>query len=541
MIGLLKRLWAGMRKIGKFLLPIGKQVGKRANPILVWTLHILAVVLGLLLLYWLNGVFKVPPLVDTRLPILRNTWLPILGLLLYLLGWNVYWLLATPSESTRQFPEIDNAWEEARQALTHANIDPTSRPLYLVLGHPEAAEVHLFEAARLEWNVPQTPKQPAAWLHVYANRDSNPDNEGIYVTCSEVSLMGKLATRLMLKDLGSTQQEQQEAQVSVTDATLEPGADAQQILRTLRQAPEGRGHERANTALWRRSVRPESAVIPDIRNDETVVAEYTARLEYLCERITEDRAPFCGINGILVLLPLGASDSKACAAQTADLCHRDLQTIRRVVGVRCPVYVLQTDLETTWGFFEFVQQTPKEARSSRVGRSFPLDTDLDPDSAGKAIVESLEWMCLHEMRDLVYKKHLKVESSLEHDPRNETRRNVRLYRFLTMLTQRRQHLAQIVKNALITKLVPGTNSTSESWFYGGFYLAATGEDRDTEQAFVRGVLSKLNEQQMYVCWTHETIVQDQRDNAQATVGFVILGILWGVVIGYFVWRFWLNT
>ena len=411
-------------------MPFGSKFGGTARPVLVWIVHILAVIIFLVLLLILNRVLGLSKYIPSRFPILQHTWLPLLGLLVYLLGWNIYWLFFIPAEPTRRFPEIDEAWDEALQTLNRIRIDLTDRPLFLILGHPEAKEENLFEAADMDLVVPKTPDRTDAWLHVYANRDENPDNQAIYVTCSKVSLMGKLATRMALEDM--TEWERRDGNAS-SGKTLGPGElGAMRVMRDLHSNRENQGNAKPKTALYNRNLRRYvDEPIPDLRQEQTIIKEYSDRLSYLCERIVADRSPFCGINGILILLPLVASDTEDDASQAAECMKQDLQTVRESIGVCCPVFVLLTDLETTWGFTEYVCQRAPEERLERIGQRFPLKTDLDPEALAKQIGDSVSWMCTQRLREDWVRDFFKVESQSGDDVEELTQRNARLFRLLT--------------------------------------------------------------------------------------------------------------
>ena len=62
------------------------------------------------------------------------------------------------------------------------------------------------------------------------------------------------------------------------------------------------------------------------------------------------RQPYCPLNGLLVLVPLAATDSDDDAQNTAECLQRDLQTLRAVLKVDCPQFALLCDLEMLCNF-----------------------------------------------------------------------------------------------------------------------------------------------------------------------------------------------
>src|SRR5262249_46582605 len=88
-----------------------------------------------------------------------------------------------------------------------------------------------------------------------------------------------------------------------------------------------------------------------LKNAEEI-ERHLARLNYLCEKIAQTRRPYCPLNGILLLVPWAATESEAVAHPVGHLCQRDLEVIRTVLRVHCPVFALVCDLEREMGFRE---------------------------------------------------------------------------------------------------------------------------------------------------------------------------------------------
>src|SRR5262245_31532530 len=195
-MGLLTRIWVGFTQLLGLILPFfGKAADvRRWSPGLTWFLRILLLALVLGLLWYINNYVLPKNWFLGRAPnrLVREIWLPGLFLLFFILSWLGWWLwqLLTPEAERSDFPDIDAAWEEGREALTRGGIDLTSPPLFLILGKPAGSIDALMQAAQIQFTVRQSPARGDAPLHVFANP------EGIYVTCEGCSLSGKQAALL---------------------------------------------------------------------------------------------------------------------------------------------------------------------------------------------------------------------------------------------------------------------------------------------------------------------------------------------------------
>jgi hypothetical protein len=531
MLNPFKAIGDGIRKVVGVLVPVQKK--SAASPGLRWTVHLIILAVVLVGLYFVNRALELYRYV-TSWDLIKWTWLPLLFLLLYLLGWTAWWLwkLLAAAEEKVGFADIESAWNEGVQALQRAGVQLTEVPLFLMLGRPEAPEEFLFQAARLDLIVKQTPNRATAPLHVCATRDA------VYVTCAGASVLGHHASILALEGL----QEWPGRRTAEIDAEG-PGANTGTLLpgvverKALGSESVGFLEGRPNSALERRQKRRDlNLSLPDLRKDRDALETDTARLEYLCSLIARDRQPFCPVNGILLLIPFGASDNEELARQTAEHGQRDLATVRRAFQMRCPVFGLVCDLETTWGFYEFVNQQKGDSRMQRLGQRFPLATDLSETLLREQIESSVQWMCSKLVREWVY--HLFRAGQADADGTMKALTpNVKLFRLLDLMHLRQNLLGYVLKYALLPgEQVPG--ESKEPWFYGGCYLAATGVDKDREQAFVRGVLDRLAESQAAVCWTEETVARDAASQSQAKIGYVVLAGLWLLLVVLVGWNLW---
>src|SRR5262245_50195918 len=504
MLNFFAKIWNGFIQFLAILLPFGKDSRwRRMGRGVRLTLQIIVLALIVVGLYLLDRNFLGRRVVP-NLP--EGFWSPLLFLLVYFLIWTAWWiwklLMEEPEPST--FPDIDTAWKEATRALAQAGIRLTDWPVFLVLGRPEAPEEHLFSAAQLQLVVKQTPPGPHVPLHVYASRDA------IFITCPGASLLGKHAAYLALEDIDELGAGGEgEGEVPGGDQTIRPSRKEKKVIERLVKI----GGRQMNV-LERRAARRElEKPMPDLLKNAAEVETLQARLSHLGRLIVRDRQPFCAINGVLVLAPIGGTDTSYDAQQTAEICARDLATVRQMLKMQCPIFVLACDLEALPGFSEFIQRVPAKERAGRLGQRFPLaPLDTGGDKVMEQVDESIHHLCNNYIRDWVYRSF--QADGLEDN--KATAINTGLYLFLDEMRARKKNLGRILTHG-IAKEGPAP------LLYGGCYLAATGADKDRSQAFVAGVFKRLLENQSYVTWTDEALNEDRRYHRRANVGYVLLG------------------
>jgi hypothetical protein len=542
MRGFFTAIWSGLVSLGGLLMPLGHRAGSAIrSPAVRWALHLLAVALVLLLLYLLNERLGIYRLIPTAFRLVAHVWLPVLFLLVYALGWLGWWLwrLLTAEEEASYYPDIDAAWDAAVHSLATHRLGVADLPLFLVLGRPEGPEgLDRFEkarvgeealfnqAAQLNLIVKQAPAGAQAPLHVYAGRDA------LYVTCAGASLLGRQAA-LLAGDVEAPASVDMAGQPNLgespADATLRPGSapvQVQKIVDMVRDiAKEGREpteEERREIRRLERLDRPR----PSLMKDNAAVADLTARLRHLCRLIVRDRRPYCPVNGVLVLVPLAATDSDADAQGTAETLAGDLQTVRATFKADCPLFAMVCDLESLPGFREFIGRQGGEDRKRRVGQRFAMGTDLRGEPLTEAVAGAVEWLCNDVLRDWVYRL-FKVESPGRDDQTTAVAANARLYQMLGELRDREARLARVLTRGL----VGGWDGAPR---FGGCYLGATGAEAG-EQAFVAGVFRRLTDGQNSVAWTPEARAEDARYRRLVSVGYSVLAGLGVLVLAVAGW------
>jgi hypothetical protein len=515
-MNLIESIWSFLSFVVSLVSPFAPQRPTvKIAPGLRWFLHAFVIALILVALWFVNEKFEIFRLIPNP-TWASHYWLPIIFVLLYALavtGWWIYRILMAEPEAT-DFPDIDEAWEEAVDALDQAGVSLTEVPVFLVLGRTETPEEHFFQGAQLNFVVKGAPVGVRHPLHVYGNRD------GVFITCSGCSLLGKQASLLALEGIadegGATNDGPVMGIGDDAGATLKPGHAEQKIIKKL-----ARMIGTQMNGLQKRMLRRESNLpMPNLLASSEDVETLTLRMAHLCRLIFRDRQPYCPINGVLVLVPLGATDTEIDAQQSAELCHRDLSVIRRVMKVQCPIFAMAVDMEQLPGFRDFIHRRTASERARRIGQRFPLNPpDLRDEGLHDKLGEAVQWLGHNIVRDLVYRV-------FKTEPGGKLGVNHDLFLLLDEMRDRKDHLARFIVQG-IARDVDGP------LLFGGCYLAATGAERERDQAFVRGVLARLFENQNYVSWTEQALAEDSRCHSATWAGYVVLGVLVALLGGGF--------
>ena len=152
-MNLLERIWQFLIFLTSLLSPFeGQRPTYKIAPGLRLFLHGFVIAIILVILWCINEYMpirsneKIYQLISNP-RWASHFWLPIIFILLYALavtGWWIYRLLMAEPEAT-DFPDIDEAWEEAVDALDAAGVPLTEVPVFVVLGRTETPEEHFFQ------------------------------------------------------------------------------------------------------------------------------------------------------------------------------------------------------------------------------------------------------------------------------------------------------------------------------------------------------------------------------------------------------------
>jgi hypothetical protein len=530
---------SALKALGALVLPVapGPRTLPGLGPAARWALRAAVLAATLAALGGVNYALELNRLLVPPHRSLGHFWLPLLFLLLYGLCATGWWLWSQlgPGREEDGFPDVEAAWGEAVRALDRAGVDLGEAPLFLVLGRPQGSLDALFDAAEVRFPVRGEPRRDDAPVRVFAAR------EAIFVACPGASILGRLSLippppDPAGRDAAGVDPEGESGFMTFGAFGLAPVVGPG--IATLAQAA-GRGPGQylpeELEMLGRLAVAGQAhaggeavrATPADEARDKAEFDLQEARLRHLARLIARDRRPFCPINGILVLIPVAATDNDHQATRVGLLCRRDLAAIREATQVRCPAYVMVCDLEFLPGFRDLIGRLPEDQRRRRMGQRFPLLPDVDAAALPALLEGALRWIAHNQLPARV-DSLWRVEGDGEASAAEAVRGNVRLYQLLHQIRERQARLARVLTRAVITDGTPTT-------MLGGCYLAGTGPDARNERAFIPGVFRRLVETQDLVSWTPELLAREAGYRRWARIGYVALGLLTASCVGLIVY------
>ncbi len=427
-----------------------------------------------------------------------------------------YWLEGDASE----FPDIDRAWLAGLAELERNGVDPTSLPMFLVLGAAsEQQEQALFAATRLRFRIQHHPKGAMA-LRWYVH------DEGIWVVASEVGQTTALAALGERAGHGGAQELPNDAPLAASHGqtvaidTLDPRQTvaAGSLKGTTEAASSIRGtleiSQTMEAGITQTATMARARTAPVQLSDE-LAKRQSRRLAHLVRLIRRVREPWCPLNGLLVLLSyrvIQRGDKESVELKHA--VAADLETLRRELGLRLPLIALVCGMEAEPGFHELVKRLGSEkVRDNRFGSKFrPWDPATD---------ENLEALCYHGCRpfqDFIYRLFRERDAlSADHAVGNR-----RLFSLLCKIRRLQPRLKGILMDSFG---YDSSRSEPPEWLLmGGLYFAATGE-RPDQQAFVKAVFERMAELQESLEWTPQALRSDRRYKTLGNLCYVAAGVL----------------
>jgi hypothetical protein len=266
-----------------------------------------------------------------------------------------------------------------------------------------------------------------------------------------------------------------------------------------------------------------------LRNDEVVDLQ-TRRLRHVCRLLVRDRRPFCPVNGLLLLVPLGATAGPVEASETAGVCRHDLEVARSALQLDCPIVAVLCDADRLPGFVELARHFPDAgAGPARVlGQHFPLIPDLPPAEMQAMIEGGLAWVADALLPLVVGRLWRREGEDGLADRVAAVEVNMRLYEFLQQCRQRLLLLGRLAARVVVRDDGPP--------LLGGCYVAGTGPDA-RDQAFLAGVVRRLLEQQNDVAWAPTALAEDASYRRYAVAGYVVLALTVAAVAAT-LWMWW---
>lgn len=281
------------------------------------------------------------------------------------------------------------------------------------------------------------------------------------------------------------------------------------------------------SSVWTTSYPASPAAEAASRRKPVLVSHHYAsaclqELQYLGQLIRNARQPLCPINGILSLIQFESIHASAAELEELQKALRaDMDTIQYAFQLRVPVSALVVGLEKERGFRELVLRVGRDrALNQRFGRRF--DVHALPT---KSELQSLAVHVCGVFEDWAYSLFREEQSLMRPG-------NTRLYELLAKVRcEWKVRLTELLTGGFGCE--PGKNNESSSNLFSGCYFAATGETPD-RQAFVKGVIDKLGEEQELIEWTSEARRANQRQNIMANLGMIVtVALLICLLIMYF--------
>lgn len=261
-----------------------------------------------------------------------------------------------------------------------------------------------------------------------------------------------------------------------------------------------------------------------------VAAQYSAvclqQLRFIGDMLARSREPVCPLNGVLVLLQF--ESIYATPAEIEELQQAiaaDVATLQYATQLRCPVTALVVGLEKERGFQELVRRVGKErSMTQRFGRKF--------DVRAIPTAEELTALSAHvcgAFEDWVYVL-FREDATLARPG------NPQLYELLSKVRCTwKTRLADILALGFGCEMTE--DAQRRSLLFSGCYAASTGETPD-RQAFVKGVVEKLLEEQELVEWTPDALRHQKRRQLFAAVGTLTCALLLLGFVATAVYRWW---
>jgi type VI secretion system protein ImpL len=257
------------------------------------------------------------------------------------------------------------------------------------------------------------------------------------------------------------------------------------------------------------------------------------------------------VRGVVVLFPVPWA-SRGEAVPEAGALRDDLQAIRRILRVNCPIYAVVPGMETVPGFTEFLQRMARQVGPQmlerRVGFGIP-DTRV---FSGELISSGLVWLSGWFG---TWTGSLMAGDPLNHDG------NAELATLDSEIRRYRKRFRAICEAAFLTP------SESEPLLFRGLYLVGSGREASSQgfaAGLLRGARSLIPSDHSSTRWTAEAQADDRRHivaalavaavglflsliiwmplvrkSGLASVGLLLLAIAWAVVgfrAGRSVWR-----
>jgi hypothetical protein len=448
---------------------------------------------------------------------------------------------------TSEFPDIDDAWDHALLALDRLGFDIRDVPLFAVVGTTPATEAEFFSSIGIEWKaiVPPRETDSQSCLRLYL------DEKACFVALSNV---GAYARQLvnpeaavhdvapqgirpggMLETFGAvlpksnpssampTMTPQQFAMISQGNKpeTASPRQPSYSGLRTM--LPGMMDHPQQTWSPAQASGPAPTALPAPLEQSQTALG--LRRLNYFLKLLSADREPFCGINGLLSVLPVRWTASSTSLELLSSL-KADLHQFQTVLRQSFPVVALLSDIESLPGFRAFLNRMRRiDLRvedKTRAGTRCPMGTVMDRKHSEWVIDKSVDWF-----RDWIFRLFAVTTQDNQRDEGYQGLDDASNRDLYSLLCTLQKHRTTLWRQLELVFSPQGELPLRVS----GYYFAAKGPSR----AFLRGVLQKLEDEQNEVAYFPSSCRRDKRLKTCAMLA-VLCGLAFLIADGYLAWE-----
>jgi len=511
-------------------------------------IHVVAVIAGLIGLFVCQNYFRLDGLVRSSLPVVRFTWLPLVGTLLYATAWTSWFVAKTfrmPAEKPLE-RNVASVLQNSLDRFSRAGIDITETPLFLVLGSPAGGIRDFFAASHTDLAVLPVAEEENDPIQVCGNRDA------IYVCCREASLLGNFTNRLALsrkrqnsvattisENTAVSQEpahdwhESDAVSASTSTNVQQLGGVATTVVATptksqakpkVENATVGRVQEtlehletltgREETSASNAVLQPSTMKLPFVCLEPSNAEEILIRLDGLCREIAEIRQPYCPINGVVMMIPLAATETIEMADHVGMRIERDLQTVAEATESSISVQAIFCDLEHCEGSDAFLERFPETQRHRRLGAILPAPPASESDAGPVGIDKAVNWIC----HDLFPPLGCRLMSRDLQDYSNDSaarQRNRSIHTLVDAMRRRRDGMSRMLRRAIA--------SNAGRVRIRGCFVAATGAAGESKRGFAEGIVPLILDMQNEVQWTSERHNRDAwQQRAAAAIYATIL-------------------
>ncbi len=420
-------------------------------------------------------------------------------------------------EETSLYPDIDEAWKAGIESLNQVGLAPASGkvPFFLVLGGGSVEEAFV-EQMRATGETFRVRAVPAAGNSAPALRWYATDS-AVYLFCATVGAVGRLVEswtspeRLIIQNWGQSITPGEVASASRS------ASSRQRLLNTF--DPNELRHRQSGESAAGLSVAATGATAGPLPTNVSY-REEAARLTYLCGKINRTRRPRCGVNGAVAILPFELCNAKKAEIDAlAESLQKDIHIIHRTLQLRFPIQGLVVGCEQAVGFNEFARLLGSPFIYQRLGARFEVYQRVTNERLrllSDRICDSFE-MYVYALFD---RPNTLADAAT----------NRKLYRLLCqMRRQMKPKLCQLLTasfGSVDRQHVANSiyNGDEPPAYFGGCYLASTGNQTE-EQAFVQDVFfGKLLRQQGKVEWTYEARRRQFQFKVAVFVGWALVAV-----------------